>query len=82
VDFVIAQGIAFEFKESIASALGMSYGGKIALLPGHLPLRDSGLNSLYPGKSASVAWSFPEVGPADSRYAPRCTEPGQSVGHA
>jgi len=34
VDFVIAQGIALEFKESIAPALGMSYGGKIALLPG------------------------------------------------
>jgi len=34
VDFVIAQGIALEFKESIAPALGVSYGGKIALLPG------------------------------------------------
>src|SRR5579863_9357844 len=34
VNFVIAQGIALEFKESIAPALGMSYGGKIALLPG------------------------------------------------
>ena len=34
VDFVIAQGIALEFKESIGPALGMSYGGKIALLPG------------------------------------------------
>jgi N-terminal domain of anti-restriction factor ArdC len=34
VDYVIAQGIALEFKESIAPALGMSYGGKIALLPG------------------------------------------------
>jgi hypothetical protein len=34
VDFVISQGIALEFKESIAPALGMSYGGKIALLPG------------------------------------------------
>ena len=34
VDFVIAQGIALEFKESISPALGMSYGGKIALLPG------------------------------------------------
>jgi hypothetical protein len=32
--FVITQGIALEFKESIAPALGMSYGGKIALLPG------------------------------------------------
>ena len=34
IDFVIAQGIELEFKESIAPALGMSYGGKIALLPG------------------------------------------------
>ena len=34
VDFVVAQGIALEFKESIAPALGVSYGGKIALLPG------------------------------------------------
>jgi N-terminal domain of anti-restriction factor ArdC len=34
VDFVIRQGIELEFKESIAPALGMSYRGKIALLPG------------------------------------------------
>jgi hypothetical protein len=34
IDFVIAQGIALEFKESIAPALGMSYGGTIAILPG------------------------------------------------
>src|ERR1700753_610036 len=34
VDFVMGQGIELEFKESIAPALGMSYGGKIALLPG------------------------------------------------
>jgi hypothetical protein len=33
-NFAIAQGIQIEFKESIAPALGMSYGGKIALLPG------------------------------------------------
>jgi hypothetical protein len=31
---VAAQGIELEFKESIAPALGMSYGGKIAILPG------------------------------------------------
>jgi hypothetical protein len=31
---VIAQGIELEFKECIAPALGMSYGGKIAILPG------------------------------------------------
>jgi hypothetical protein len=34
VNFVISQGIALEFKDSIAPALGVSYGGKIALLPG------------------------------------------------
>jgi hypothetical protein len=34
IDFLMAQGIELEFKESIASALGMSYGGKIAILPG------------------------------------------------
>ena len=34
IDFVIAQGIGLEFKDSIAPALGMSYGGRIALLPG------------------------------------------------
>jgi antirestriction protein ArdC len=34
VDFIIAQGIQLEFRESIAPALGMSYGGKIAILPG------------------------------------------------
>jgi len=34
IDFVIGQGIQLDFKESIAPALGMSYGGKIVLLPG------------------------------------------------
>ena len=34
VDFILAQGIALEFKESIAPALGRSYGGRIAILPG------------------------------------------------
>jgi len=34
IDFILAQGIELEFKESIAPALGMSYGGKIVLLPG------------------------------------------------
>ncbi len=29
-----AQGIALEYNESIAPAFGMSYGGRIALLPG------------------------------------------------
>ncbi len=34
VDFVISQGISLEWKGSIAPALGLSYGGKIAILPG------------------------------------------------
>jgi hypothetical protein len=34
IDFIIAQDIQLEFKESIAPALGMSYGGRIAILPG------------------------------------------------
>jgi hypothetical protein len=34
IDFVIAQGISLEWKERIAPALGMSYGGKITILPG------------------------------------------------
>jgi N-terminal domain of anti-restriction factor ArdC len=34
VDFILAQGIQLEFNENIAPALGMSYGGRIAILPG------------------------------------------------
>ena len=34
IDFILAQGIELEFKECIAPALGMSYGGEIAILPG------------------------------------------------
>jgi len=34
LDFIAAQGIGLEFKDSIAPALGMSYGGRIAILPG------------------------------------------------
>jgi antirestriction protein ArdC len=34
VDFVNVQGIALEFNERIAPAMGVSYGGKIVLLPG------------------------------------------------
>jgi antirestriction protein ArdC len=33
-EFVEAQGIAIEYTENIAPAFGMSYGGRIALLPG------------------------------------------------
>ena len=39
-DFIIAQGITIEFKESIAPALGVSYGGKIVLLPGQTPAEE------------------------------------------
>jgi len=34
IDFLAAQNIALEFNERIAPSLGVSYGGKIALLPG------------------------------------------------
>jgi hypothetical protein len=34
IDFIASQSIELEFKESIAPALGVSYGGKIVLLPG------------------------------------------------
>ena len=34
INFIIAQGIELEFKEYIAPALGMSYGGRIAIGPG------------------------------------------------
>ncbi len=40
MDFVIAQGIALEFKESIAPALGMCYGDRIVLLPGQSPAEE------------------------------------------
>ena len=40
LDFIAAQGILLEFKESIAPALGMSYGGKIILLPGQSPAEE------------------------------------------
>ncbi len=38
--FVESQGIALEFKDPIAPALGMSYGGRIAILPGHEPAEE------------------------------------------
>jgi antirestriction protein ArdC len=34
IDLVIAQGIELDWKESISPALGVSYGGKIVLVPG------------------------------------------------
>ena len=34
IDFLSQQNIALEYSENIAPALGVSYGGKIALLPG------------------------------------------------
>jgi hypothetical protein len=34
LDFISGQGLQLEFKDSIAPALGMSYGGRIAILPG------------------------------------------------
>ena len=40
IEFTAAQGIQLEFKESIAPALGISYGGRIALLPRQLPAEE------------------------------------------
>ena len=40
VDFLTTQGIALEFKETIAPALGMSYGGRVAILPGQAPAEE------------------------------------------
>ncbi len=40
IDFTVAQGIQLEFKDSIAPALGMSYGGRIAILPGQEPAEE------------------------------------------
>ena len=34
IDFIIAQDIQLEFKDTIAPALGASYGGRIVILPG------------------------------------------------
>jgi antirestriction protein ArdC len=34
IDFITAQGIELEFNERISPAMGVSYGGKIVLLPG------------------------------------------------
>ena len=40
IDFTIAQGIELQFTEAIAPAMGMSYGGKIAMLPGQAPAEE------------------------------------------
>ncbi len=40
VECIAAQGIALEFSETIAPALGMSYGGRIAILPGQEPAEE------------------------------------------
>jgi hypothetical protein len=40
IDFTIAQGIELQFTETIAPAMGMSYGGKIAILPGQAPAEE------------------------------------------
>jgi hypothetical protein len=40
IDFTITQGIELEFNDSIAPAMGMSYGGKIAILPGQEPAEE------------------------------------------
>jgi len=40
IKFIAARGIELEFKQSIAPALGMSYSGRIAVLPGQAPAEE------------------------------------------
>ncbi len=40
IAFTATHGIELEFKDSIAPALGMSYGGRIAILPGQAPAEE------------------------------------------
>jgi hypothetical protein len=40
IDFLAQQNIALEYNENIAPALGVSYRGKIAILPGQSPAED------------------------------------------
>lgn len=40
LNLITSMGIALEFKESIKPALGMSYGGRIAILPGQEPAEE------------------------------------------
>ena len=40
IAFLDAQNIALEYSENIAPALGVSYGGKIAILPGQSPAEE------------------------------------------
>jgi hypothetical protein len=40
IDFLAQQNIALEYTENIAPALGVSYGGKIAILPGQSPAEE------------------------------------------
>jgi hypothetical protein len=42
IDFILGRGLELEFKESIAPALGMCYGNRIALLPGQSPAEEFG----------------------------------------
>jgi len=41
IDFLAQQNITLEYSENIAPALGVSYGGKIAILPGQSPAEET-----------------------------------------
>ena len=41
IDFIARQNIALDHSENIAPALGVSYGGKIAVLPGQSPAEET-----------------------------------------
>jgi hypothetical protein len=61
VEFLARQNIALEYNENIAPALGVSYGGKIALLPGQSKAED--FTSLVVGQAIGL-----EMGRASSDY--------------
>ena len=47
IAFLDSQNIALEFNENIAPALGVSYGGKIAILPGQSPAEEFWLRLVH-----------------------------------
>jgi hypothetical protein len=60
IAFLAQQNIALEFDQSIAPALGVSYGGKIALLPGSRRRRSS---SVWPMKPRTSSYINPTAAP-------------------
>ena len=69
IDFVIAQGIELEFKESIAPALGASYGGRSSCFPASPPPKNSQLWSM---NSLTKCCTVPSGAPQPPRH---CAKP-------